>query len=334
MLKWCVIGSGDVVNRLLKNSLNINKKSKVKYILGDNLNQLKETVKKIKVDNFYLRNDKNINKIINDKEVNSIYIATPPDSHLFYIKKFCRSKLNLVCEKPLVRNLKELNEIKILKKKYNFNLLTCFYRRYLNRFLKIKKILDKKVIGDIIYFNVGYFHSEKNHPTANINNKKIPWRFKKKISGGGNVLDMGIHSIDLIEYFIDEISEIQKFNNNFKKLYDVDDTTIVNFKLKNNILGQGSWCSVSNEKKDFFEIIGTKGSLKFKINYGEDENIYILKKGTITKTKMPYNLPLHKNMMITFVKTLLKANKEKKRVFFQNGLRTVKTLDKIVNVNY
>ena len=331
MLKWCIIGSGDVVSRLVKNSLNVKKKSKVKYILSDNLSQLKKITNKIKIDKYLLKNDKNINTIIKDKEINSIYIATPPNSHLFYIKKFCKKKLNIVCEKPLVRNLKELNEIKILKKKYKFNLLTCFYRRYLDRFLKIKKILDKNTIGDVIYFNVGYFHSEKNHPTANISNKRVPWRFKKKISGGGNVFDMGIHSIDLIEYLISEISEIKTFNNNFKKLYDVDDTTIVNFKLKNNILGQGSWCSVSNEKKDFFEIIGTKGSIKFKINYGEDENIHILKKGKNIKIKISYNLPLHKNMMNEFIKILLKANKEKKRVFFKNGVNTIKILDKIIN---
>ena len=81
-----------------------------------------------------------------------------------------------------------------------------FYRRYLDRFLFIKKILSKKIIGKVIYFNIRYFHNEKNHPTAKIKNKIIPWRFIRKISGGGNIMDMGIHSIDLIDFLLEKLT--------------------------------------------------------------------------------------------------------------------------------
>ena len=180
MLKWCIIGSGDVVNRLVNKSLNIKKKSKVISILSDNEIQGKKLAKKIGAESYYRNTKKNMYKLLNDKNINSIYIATPPKFHYKYIEFFCKRKKNIICEKPLVIKSDELNKLNKLKERYKFNLLTCFYRRYLSRFLYIKKILDKKIIGKIIYFNIRYFHNEKNHPTANLKGKNIPWRFKKK----------------------------------------------------------------------------------------------------------------------------------------------------------
>ena len=300
MLNWCIIGSGDVVNRLVDNSLNIRGVSKVSAIISSDIIQAKILAKKLNIEKVLINTQKNVKKIQQDSEINSIYIATPPNSHFLYIKKFCKFKKNIVCEKPLVKSFSELIKLKKIIRKYKFNLLTCFYRRYLDRFLYIKQLLDNKIIGKIFYFNIRYFHNEKNHPTANIVNREIPWRFKKKISGGGNIMDMGIHSLDLVDFLMGDIEIVNGLSHNNKKIYDVEDTTSINLKLKNGILGQGSWCSVASKKEDFFEIFGLNGSLKFSANYGEDENLIINKNSKVKKIKLPYNLPLHKNMMSKF----------------------------------
>ena len=332
MLNWCIIGSGDVVNRLVVDSLNIKNKSKVVAIISNDFEQAKTLAKKVNINKVYLNLAKNKKKIKEDNNINSIYIATPPNSHFYYIKYFCKNKKNIICEKPLVKKLSELKKLDKLRKSYKFNLLTCFYRRYLDRFLFIKKILSKKIIGKVIYFNIRYFHNEKNHPTAKIKNKIIPWRFIRKISGGGNIMDMGIHSIDLIDFLLGEIDKVYAFNQNYKRIYDVEDTTILNIRLKNGILGQGSWSSVSNDKQDFFEIYGLDGSIKFSSNYNEDENIYIKKNSKIKKIKFPYNLPLHKNMMKKFVKLLLENNKKNKYYFMESGKKTLIIMSKIIKL--
>ena len=332
MLNWCIIGSGDVVNRLVKNSLNLKEASKVVAILSDDLKQAKKLAAKIGAEKVFLNTKTNIRKIQYNDKINSIYIATPPNSHLSFINHFCKFKKNIVCEKPLVKSSKELKKLKQLIKKYKFNLLTCFYRRYLDRFLYIKKLLNKKIIGKIVYFNIRYFHNEKNHPTASIKSKKIPWRFKKKISGGGNIMDMGIHSIDLVSFLMGEIKNVYGLNHNNKKIYDVEDSTIINLKLNNGILGQGSWCSVAPEKQDFFEIFGLNGSLKFSANFGEDEYLYIYKNSKLKKIKLPYNVPLHKNMMRKFINILRKNNGMNKYSTLENGLKTIEIMSKIIKI--
>ena len=59
MLKWCIIGSGDVVERLVGNSLNIKNNSKIISILSDNADQAKKVANKIDVKEIYLNTSKN-----------------------------------------------------------------------------------------------------------------------------------------------------------------------------------------------------------------------------------------------------------------------------------
>jgi len=332
MLNWCIIGSGDVVSRLLQKSLNYQKISKVTSILSDDLLQAKIVANKLGIKKIYLNTKNNIKKIQNDKNINSIYIATPPNFHFFYIKTFCRFKKNIICEKPLVKNLSELKKLILVKKKYKFNLLTCFYRRHLDRFKYIKKILKKNIIGRIVYFDIRFFHNQNNHPTAKIKQQIIPWRFKKRISGGGNIMDMGIHSLDLVEFLIDEIKSVTGFNSNIKRIYDVEETSIINLQLKNGIIGQGSWCSLSPKKEDFFKIYGLEGYIKFSTNFGEDEYLYIYKNSIVKKIRLPYNQPLHKNMMRDFIKILNKLNNSGNYFVSNNGFKTIEILGKIIRL--
>ena len=61
MLKWCIIGSGDVVKRLVQDSLIIKNKSKIESIISDNFNQAKNFAKKYNIENVLLKSEKNIN---------------------------------------------------------------------------------------------------------------------------------------------------------------------------------------------------------------------------------------------------------------------------------
>jgi predicted dehydrogenase len=332
MLNWVIIGSGDVVQRLVDDSLFLKNKSKVSCIISENFEQAKKYANKYNIKKIYSKNKDNLNKILNDKNINSVYIATPPNSHFFYINFFCKKKVNIVCEKPLVINREQIVDLKKLIKKYKFNLFTCFYRRYLERFLFIKKILSQKNFGKILYFDIKFFHNDKNHPTHNIiKGQPIPWRFVKKISGGGNVVDMGVHAMDLVEFMIGKIESINSIKTNKMKLYGVEDICIINFKLKNKILGQSSWCSVSNKKVDNFSIYGSNASVHFTMNLGQNDKVKIIKKEKILEKTIKMKQPLHKNMFKNFINQLILNNKKNIYEIKENGLSNALLVDEISN---
>ena len=111
--------------------------------------------------------------------------------------------------------------------------------------------------------------------------------------------------------------------------YNVEDINIVNFELKNKILGQASWCSTSPFKVDKFIIYGRKGTINFTMNFGEEDHVIIKLKNKIIKKKIQMKMPLHSNMFNYFIEELTKKNKTKKSYIDQNGITNAEILQKI-----
>ena len=318
-LYWAIIGSGDVVQRLVKNSFNYKNYSEPVIVISKKINEAKLFCKKYNIKNYSNR----IQDIKKFSHVNCAYIATPPNSHYMYIKMLSNLKMNLLCEKPLVANNKELNSVKKLIKKNKINLVTCYYRRHLDRFKFIKELLLKKKIGKILFFRTSFIHTPFSHPVAKINKKKkIPWRFIKSFSGGGNFVDMGTHAVDMIDYLLGEITEVKAYKSNHQGLYKVEDTMIVNFLLKNGISGQGTWCSVATENEDKFEIYGSKGCIKFSMNKNPAVELKI--KNKIYRKRISFERPHHKNIIRDTIRLFCEKSGKKNFLYSENGFKACK----------
>ena len=305
MLNWAIIGSGDVVERLVQDSFNIKKKSNVKYIYSLDKKKAREISKKYR----YGKVVKNYKEILKDKNINSIYIATPPNKHLFYIKIFSNKIKNILCEKPLGINSKEIKIIKNIIKKNNNNFFIPFYRRFHERFIYVKKIIESKKLGQPVFFRYLLSHNLDNHPTAPISKtkRKIPWRFNKYKAGGGNYIDMGPHFLDLVTIFLGDILKIDTNSSNLKKIYDVEETLTANIQLKNKICGQAIWSSIVTNKIDLFEIFFTKGKIEFSLNF--NDLVVIRKNKTFVKKKFRLTKPLHKNFIQNMIKHITSKKK-------------------------
>ena len=230
----------------------------------------------------------------------------------------------LMVEKPLVINSKHVNLVKKLCKKNKVCLSTAYYRRYLKRFKYIKRILDKKKIGKVIYFRITLTHSPDKHPTAPINIKKIKkknisWRFNKKISGGGNFLDMGSHAIDLIIFLLGNIKKIDSIKKNYTNYYNVEDTLLTNIELNNGVVGQGTWSSITDKNIDNFEIFGTKGYIKFSMSFSNLVELHF--KNRKIRKFISFEKPFHKNIINHVIKKFSKKIKYKNFDIEENGLK-------------
>jgi len=306
ILNWAIIGSGDVVSRLVKNSFNT-RYSKVKYVLSKEINLAKKVCTKYD----YGISTNNIKRILDDNQVNCVYIATPPDSHYKYIKLFAKKKMNILCEKPIVLKEKHLNEIYSLIKKHKISFYGCFYRREQRRFKYIKKLLKNNIIGKVLSFDYKLHHSLKSHPTAPITNKKnIPWRFNKKISGGGNFLDMGLHVLDFLLDIFGDYKDFQKLDHKSYKIYNVEDSFILNLKFKSGVLGQCAWHSNVSETKDLIKVYGEKGIIEFSFNFNDKITIY--KDNKIKKKLIKLSDPAHKPIVTKVIKLFSNSIKNKK----------------------
>ncbi|MBC2850918.1 Gfo/Idh/MocA family oxidoreductase [Cetobacterium sp. 8H] len=255
-VRWGMIGTGEVTEVKSGPGLYKARNSKLVAVTGVDLEQVKDYAKRHNVEKVFL----NPEELIKSDLVNAVYIATPPKYHKYYALKSIEAKKDVYIEKPIATTFEECLEIKEAAERNNVKVFTAFYRRGMEKFKKIKELVDLKKIGDVRYVDITL---NQQIPIDIKNGKDLPWRFKKDISGGGIFLDMGIHTIDILDYIIGPIKNIQSLVKNQGGYYDVEDivTTIMDFE--NGVIGIGKWCFSTFEWKDEVIIVGSEGKIEF-----------------------------------------------------------------------
>lgn len=129
--------------------------------------------------------------ILNNTEINTVFIATPHNSHASYTMEALKAGKNVFVEKPLAMNYDELEEVKKVYQESNQKLMVGFNRRFSPIAEKIKSEFvsnrEPKVVN--IRVNAGFI--PKDHWTQNKN------------IGGGRIIGEMCHFIDLMQYFTD-----------------------------------------------------------------------------------------------------------------------------------
>ena len=165
------------------------------------------------------------------------------------------SRMNVLAEKPLGRNTAEALEMVNKARKKGVIIKTGFNHRFHPAVFKAKELIDSNQIGTIFNIRARYGHGGRP-------GMEKEWRASKDLCGGGELLDQGVHIIDLIRWFGGEVNEV--FGNVETKFWplEVEDNAFALLKTKNNVTASFhvSW---TNWKNIFsFEIFGTNGYLR------------------------------------------------------------------------
>ena len=125
--------------------------------------------------------------------------------------------LHVFCEKPPGRTVEDIRRvIEVQKKHPEIKLKYGFNHRYHGSVKKTKEIINSKQFGDIINFR-GIYGKSSIVPFSG------QWRSKKKYSGGGILLDQGIHMLDMFRFFCGDFEEVKSFVSNNYWSHDVED---------------------------------------------------------------------------------------------------------------
>ena len=221
-----------------------------------------------------LRNDK---KIFNDDQISLVSIASYDNHHFNQIKRSLENNKNVFVEKPLCLSLKELREIKKLKKKKPFlKISSNLVLRTCGLFKKIKNEIKKKKFGNIYYIEANYLWGRAN--------KFKGWR--SKIPYYSKIFGAAIHMIDLIVWMLDE-KPIEVFSVGNKlglnnKVLRYNSFVALFLKFKNGLIVKitGNGPSVSNHYHEL-KIYGTTKSF----NHTSRETFYQNKDLDIQKLK-------------------------------------------------
>lgn len=256
-VKWGIIGCGDVTEVKSGPAFNKIENSELVAVMRRNGELAKDYAQRHNVPKWYDDAD----KLINDSEINAVYIATPPDAHAYYTIKTAEAGKPVYVEKPMARNYNECLQMIEACKKNNVPLFVAYYRRRLPLFIKVKELVENKTIGKILFVNIRLHVPQKE---SDYKNSK-PWRVIPEISGGGHFVDLASHQLDYLDYLLGKITSVKSLSKNISKLYNAEDYVSAAFEFESGVIGNGVWSfTVDNNKRfDEIEVIGEKGKIVF-----------------------------------------------------------------------
>ena len=257
MINWGIIGCGSVTEVKSGPAFNKVKNSRLVAVMRRNAALAEDYARRHNVPRFY----SDAARLIDDPEINAVYIATPPASHAEYAIKAIKSGKPVYIEKPMALNYSECLKINKAAEKTGIPVFVAYYRRALPGFVRVKDMVLRGIIGKPLFVNLQLFKSPSDEEKAG----QLPWRVDPEIAGGGHFFDLASHQLDYLDFLFGPIMKVRSLALNQAGLYKAEDYVSAEFLFANNIAGSGTWSfsASTSSSRDSIEITGDKGYISF-----------------------------------------------------------------------
>lgn len=253
-VRWGIVGCGDVTEVKSGPALQKVEGSQLVAVMRRDAEKAADYARRHGVPRWY----DDARRLIDDPEVDAVYVATPPGMHEQYALLVCAAGKPCYVEKPMARNAAEAQRMTGAFAAAGIPLFVAYYRRALPRFVKAKEILVSGALGGLR--QITYRYSDRQQ--ANAPSEPIPWRLQAEQSGGGLFLDLGSHALDLLDFFLGPLSHVQGDAANRAGQYAVEDYITLSFETADGVPGAASWDFASDRREDEFVFTGDRGELR------------------------------------------------------------------------
>ena len=251
---WAILAPGSIAHKMAEAMVKSKDKAKINlYAIGSrNLERAKEFAEKYGFEKYY----GSYKELLADPKVDAVYIANPHAFHFDSIMECFEAGKHVLCEKPAVCNMGQLNKVIEKAKEKKLFFMEAMWTAFNPCIKRIKKVICEGRIGELkhiqSFFNLR-IPFDKNH------------RLWSPELAGGALLDLGIYNI-FYSMIINNYESIIKHSSNVRLVNDIDAWNSVNFTFKNGVTAHfESSCDMPNESKSHDAVIyGTKGYISSK----------------------------------------------------------------------
>lgn len=295
-VRWGIIGCGDVTEIKSGPAFQKVENSELVAVMRRNGEKAADYAKRHNVPKWYDDAD----KLINDSDINAIYVATPPSTHAAYAIKSMRAGKPVYVEKPMAMNADECQQMINVSEETGMPLFVAYYRRALPYFAKLKELIDMQAIGKVKMINLILHLPAKPEELDG----SAGWRVDPSISGGGHFHDLAAHQMDYLEYVFGPIKEVKGTATNQAGLYATNDVVAAAFQFESGVMGTGSWCFTVPEKQsvDVTEIVGSKGKISF--SFFSNTVLHVETETKVENFDIPHPAHVHQPLVDLVVKEL------------------------------
>lgn len=257
VIRWGIIGCGDVTEVKSGPGFQQAQGSQLVAVMRRNGALAADYARRHGVPRWY----DDARALVNDAEVDAVYVATPPGAHLDGARLAAAAGKPAYVEKPMARHAPECTAMIAAFAAARQKLFVAYYRRALPRFLKIKELLESGALGTLT--GVGYRMSTPARVVSEP--AKLPWRLDAGHAGGGLLLDVGSHTLDLLDFFCGPLGEVHGAAARLAGPGDVEDAVTMTFRTKDGVPGCAAWNFASHAKDELLELSGTAGRVSLSV---------------------------------------------------------------------
>lgn len=260
IIRWGFIGCGEVTEKKSGPAFSLIDGSEVEAVMSRNADKARSYAERHGVRKWYT----DAQALIDDPDVNAIYIATPPSSHATFAIMAMHAGKPVYVEKPLAASYDDCIRVNGISERTGVPCFVAYYRRYLPYFDKVRRIINDGLIGKVINVQIHFAVPPRELDYTRDN---LPWRVQPDIAGGGYFYDLASHQLDMLQTMFGVITEAHGVCTNRAGLYDAEDSVSACFRFESGLPGSGSWAFVAHEsaRKDRIEVIGDLGQVAFSV---------------------------------------------------------------------
>lgn len=257
-VRWGIVGCGDVTEVKSGPALAKCERSELVAVMRRDRQKASDFARRHGVPRWY----DSAADLIEDADVDAVYVATPPDTHAEYTKMAARAGKPVYVEKPMARSTAECVAMITDCRTAGVPLYVAYYRRSMPAFVRIKELIEEGAIGGVRVASVTTFEPPAMTELAATT---LPWRVDPEIAGAGLFFDLGCHQLDLLDFVLGPIESAAGQADNQGGWYAAEDVVNATFMFASGAVGHGLWCFNASTvaRTERTELIGDRGKITY-----------------------------------------------------------------------
>lgn len=248
VIRWGVIGAGGVAHRRTMSAIKEAKNSKLQALMVRDRGRAKKLAREHGALSYY----DSVDGILSDPAVDAVYIATPVYLHCEHVIRAAEQGKHVLCEKPMGMNVEECKRMIDACNDNGVHLEVCFLLRFHPFYTEIKQLIEYGELGEIVEARATLLKQ--------YNIEEGLWRRDPARSGGGVLMDIGSHTIDLLMYLLGDVLKVIALTNSQVTGWEIEDTATVLMQMQSGVQAIVDTSFAIPYSESMLEVYGTKGS--------------------------------------------------------------------------
>lgn len=246
-MRWGILGCGDVAEKKGGPALYQAEGSELVAVMRRDLEKAEDFARRHGARRAYAT----VEGLLSDPELDAVYIATPPHLHCEQTLQAAAAGKHVLVEKPMALDVAECDQMIAACAAAGVSLHVAYYRRYWPKFQAIKAALEDGALGTVLGARLQLCTLA---PASG-------WRIDPAVSGGGHVVDVGSHRLDMLLYLLGDVTGVQGFAANRLGHHAAENDSVFALQFASGVVGSACFHFATRPSRDVLELFGTEGTL-------------------------------------------------------------------------